>query len=76
MDKIINLVAQVLRVSTETVNDETKMIDLIEWDSLSHMSLITEIESAFSIQLDGDEIARMTSISEIKRVIDTHKSSC
>ena len=73
MDDIVQMISQVLRVPAESLDSKTSMSDLVEWDSLSHMSLITEIESKYSIHLDGEEIATMTNVHAITEVVKKHQ---
>ena len=73
MEDIVKIISKVLKVPVESLNNKTSMSDLIEWDSLSHMTIITEIESFYSIHLDGEEIATMTDIKSIKKVLNHHQ---
>jgi len=44
---------------------ETSRDDVEEWDSLSHIRLLTAIETHFSVQFDLDEIGNMTDVATI-----------
>ena len=48
---------------------EVTMADVEMWDSLRHMELIVAIEEKFGLQLEFDEISRMQSLGEIRRVV-------
>ncbi len=39
------------------------------WDSVAHMALIAEIESAFDIMLDTDDVIGMSSFPEAKKIL-------
>jgi acyl carrier protein len=39
------------------------------WDSAAHMTLIAEIESAFDIMLDTDDVIGMSSFAEARRIL-------
>ena len=56
--------------TSETVNQETKLKDFSNWDSMNHMILITQIESEFNIQLTGDEIADLQTVGCINNLIE------
>jgi len=56
--------------TSETVNQETKLKDFSNWDSMNHMILITQIESEFNIQLTGDEIADLQTVGSINKLIE------
>ena len=60
------------RISIEDSKKNLRMIDLIDWDSLTHMNLIVLIEKEFNIELTGDEIAEMVSFYRIREIIQNH----
>ena len=48
-----------------TFSSDATRGDIEEWDSLSHIRLLTAIEANFSVQFDLDEIGNMTTVSTI-----------
>ena len=42
------------------------------WDSAAHMALIAEIEGAFDIMLDTEEVIGMSSYSVAKETVQKH----
>ncbi len=67
--KVEALLADVLQIPAEQINDDLAMKDLDAWDSLKHMELIVALEQGFEVQLTFDEIVVMQSVREIKRVL-------
>ena len=63
------LLADVLRLSADVVQDDLAMKDVDTWDSLTHMELIVTIETAFALDLSFDEIVTMTTVGAIKSVL-------
>ncbi len=63
--KIYEVIARVLKVSVDQINDELAVGDIDEWDSLAHVQLITEIEQQFEINLDIDQALEMESVEDI-----------
>ena len=43
--------------------------DFEEWDSLSHMTLISELEKEFSTSMEIDEISEMDSVRNVVEVL-------
>tara|TARA_B100001250_G_scaffold412252_1_gene442977 strand:- start:1142 stop:1366 length:225 start_codon:yes stop_codon:yes gene_type:complete len=74
MDDLIQTIAASLRISPTMLSHNSSMSEIPEWDSLSHMSLITEIEEKYQIRFTGDDIASMQSISEIDKKIKSYKN--
>jgi acyl carrier protein len=68
-EKIEVLLAEVLQIPAATITDDLAMTDLDIWDSLKHMELIMTLEQSLGLQLSFDEIVRMRSVGEIKRVL-------
>ncbi len=42
------------------------------WDSMAHMQLISEIESAFDVMLATDEVISMSSFQKAKEILNGH----
>ncbi len=72
-DKARNILIDVLNLSEETENDKLTRTNIAEWDSLKHISLIAEIETAFDIIIEPEEIVEMTSIKSIVEIINKKK---
>ena len=51
------------------LTDDTRLLSLDEWDSLTHMYFITKLESSYTIELTGDDIANMQTVGDIKKVL-------
>ena len=73
LEDIKKLVSEVLNIPIESINNNSSINDIIEWDSLSHMTIIINLEKALSIQFSGEDITEMTSIASIKKTIDANK---
>mgnify|MGYP006150100375 CR=1 FL=1 len=69
MDKINEIIIEILKVSEEDTHQNLGMDDVSNWDSLTHMNLIVAIEVEFGIEISGDDIAEMTSFESIKKIV-------
>ena len=69
-EQINNILKSVLNVSDDDISKDLGIHDVDNWDSLTHMSLIVEIENNFNIELTGDEIAEMVSFGKIKEILN------
>ena len=52
-----------------SLTDDTRLMSLNEWDSLSHMFFITKLEETYGIELTGDEIANMQTVGDIRATL-------
>ena len=46
--------------------------EITEWDSLTHLNLITEINNEFSINIQFEDVLLINKISDIYKVIDKY----
>lgn len=62
-EKYINCFAEALEVDASIV-EGLEYQGIPEWDSVGHMSLISEIEDAFDIMMDTDDIIDFSSFTK------------
>ncbi len=55
--------------NTDAVSTETAQHNCDKWDSLHHLNLIVELEDAFDMEFEPEEIAEMKSFEAVKRII-------
>lgn len=53
--------------------DTTVIMDMPEWDSMTHMTFILRLESEFNVMFTGDEIAQMRTIADVREALAAHK---
>lgn len=66
----MNLEEKVLGIMRETfgieeVTPEASQKNCEQWDSLRHLALASELEDAFDLELEPEEIAEMTDFSRV-----------
>jgi acyl carrier protein len=57
-------------IDPQLVSMETTADDVPGWDSVGHLSLGANLEQAFAISLDVDDLMEMENVREIVRVIE------
>jgi acyl carrier protein len=72
MSKLEELIKDTFRVDKSDYTDDTEIIKFKEWDSMAHMFLITKLEELYNINLDGDEIASMKTVGQIRSMLKKH----
>ena len=53
--------------------DKLEYNSIPEWDSIGHMSLISELEEKFKISIDTDDIVDFSSFSKGKEILQKYK---
>ena len=56
-------------MGTNEFRTDFSMKSLPQWDSLKHVELLTEIEEQFGIDIDLQDIMKMTSVPAILQVL-------
>lgn len=62
-EQIIKIMEDVL--DEQGINLESTQDSLENWNSLRHLNLVSELEDAFDIEFDPEEIAEMKSVKAI-----------
>ncbi|ELA00682.1 acyl carrier protein [Cupriavidus sp. TKC] len=68
-EKLYSVFAQSLNIGLDKVTDELTYNTIPEWDSVAHMALVAEIENAFEIMMDTDDIVDMSSVGKAKEIL-------
>ena len=68
-DKILDIMRTVFE--TEDVSTASTQKNCARWDSLHHLALASELEDAFDIELEPEEIAEMTDFQRVVAMIQS-----
>ena len=60
------IVAKVLILEENDVNDAVSRENTESWDSLAHLMLITEVESAFGVTFSDEDIIEIKTVGDLK----------
>ena len=61
LEKYKNVFIESLSLKLDTFSEEIKYNDVAEWDSIGHMTLMSELEEEFKITLETDDIIDFSS---------------
>ncbi len=70
--KLKTAFASALGIERSDVVDTLQYQSIPEWDSISHMVLIAELEDAFDISIDTDDVIDMSSVAKAKEIIQKY----
>lgn len=68
-EKLFETFARVFDISPDKLTQSATINNIPEWDSLSHLSLVCEVESNFSIELSAQEIQDALSFKSLRDII-------
>ncbi len=72
IQKFTKAFSNALMITEDKIVDSLKYQSIPEWDSVSHMVLITELEDAFDISLDTEDVIDLSSVDKAKKILTRH----
>lgn len=66
IEQLHGVFARAFEIPVEQVNDQLEYQAIAEWDSMSHLVLIEELESTYNITIEMEDILEMNSVERIK----------
>ncbi len=67
--KLRGVFAEALGIPSEEVVPDLEYNTIPQWDSLAHMRLVAEIEDAFDIMIDSDDLIDMSSFAVAVNIV-------
>ena len=71
IDEVILIIKKVLNVGN--VTEQSNQIDFDEWDSMSYLSIVMEIEKHFNIEINENNLNNFYSVKSICNEIKNAK---
>ena len=68
-EKLKDILAKVLLLDETKISDGMSRKNVKEWDSMAHLMLVSEIESAFEVTMDDDDIMEIQTVGDIKKIL-------
>lgn len=68
-DRVLEIMRSVFEM--EEVSTDASQKNCERWDSLHHLSLASELEEEFDIELEPEEIAEMTDFSRVIAMLES-----
>ena len=70
--KLVNVFAEALDIDKSLVIDTLAYQSIEQWDSVAHMILITQLEEAFDISIDTDDVIDLSSVSKAVEILSKY----
>lgn len=68
--RLAKVFASSFAVPPDSISAATTPDDVAKWDSIGHMTMVSQLEGEFGIQFEVDEIMEMATVQEILNVLD------
>lgn len=72
LKKVNDIFHDVFDDDSIAVSEETTADDVEDWDSLMHITLISEVESAFGFKFQMKDVVGMKNVGEMIDIIQNH----
>ncbi|GGF03887.1 acyl carrier protein [Flavobacterium limi] len=71
-EQLHSVFSRAFEIPVETINDQLEYQGIAEWDSMSHLVLVEELERTYNISIDMEDILDMGSVEKIKNLLKKH----
>ena len=71
-NNVKTIFANALGIKEEMVQDSLEYNTITEWDSIAHMTLIAELEEAYDIMFETEDIIDMSSFLKVKEILSKY----
>jgi acyl carrier protein len=71
-EKLNKAFSTALNINLASVSDGLAYQSIPEWDSISHMVLVSELEETFNVSLDTDDVIDLSSLLKAKEILAKH----
>ena len=75
IEKYRNTFVESLSINLKDLKEDLKYNDIPEWDSIGHMTLIYNLEDAFEINIETDDIVDFSSYKKGLEILKKYKVS-
>ena len=72
-NKYIDIFIKSLSIDKKKFNEKLKYNDIPEWDSINHMTLMSELEEGFKISINSDDIIDFSSFKKGMQILKKYK---
>ena len=72
--EIITIMSDVFELNFLEFEGDIKQEDIENWDSLSHLTLVVELEEYFSVSFEPEDISEMNSLEKIQVILQKKKN--
>jgi acyl carrier protein len=69
VEKLRECFSRSLGINQDRVRDDLAYNTIKEWDSVGHMALVVELEGAFDVMFDTDDILGMSSVAKAREIL-------
>jgi len=70
-EKIIDIIAGVLKVDRAQITLESGVGDIPSWDSLAQLSILQSVQDEFEVEFDPEEMMDIENVGDIIKTVES-----
>ena len=70
LEKVIEIIASTCEVDRSEVTGDSTVGDFPAWDSMGHLSILTNVEEAFDISFEPEEMMELEDVNDIVKAVE------
>lgn len=70
-NKVCEIVAGICGVEVSEVSENSTVGDFPQWDSVGHLSILSQVEEAFDINFEPEEMMEMEDVKDIAKAVQS-----
>lgn len=72
-EKLIAAFSNALEIDRSYIHDDLSYQGIPEWDSITHMFLISEIENTFGIEIEPDDVLEFSNYRKVRNILSRYE---
>ncbi|MBU1036478.1 acyl carrier protein [Patescibacteria group bacterium] len=72
-EKLYDILAKILEISREEINDNISPENTPTWDSFNAVMMVAELEKSSGTKFDMADVMAVKNVGDIKKVLDKYK---
>lgn len=72
IEQLISSFSTALEIDPKHITDDLTYQSIPEWDSITHMFLISQLEEDFDISIDTEDVIDMSSVKKAKKILSKY----
>ena len=73
MKSFNTIVSDIFHIEESQINDNLTPKDIPEWDSMSYLLFIAELEKEYKMSFSMNEVIEAQSLGDIRKIVDAKK---
>ena len=68
-EKIKSIIAETLELETDVISDDSKVMDIPEWDSMMFVLILSELQEQLGITIPIDDALEIETVSDFYKFL-------